>query len=84
MELSFVTGRVGGVVGQNFLVWSKAEAVFSVGQSGDQNFFTYAKRGPKKLATSHHKQMAPLPLKNDSSLNKLPCDGGNLFWQWVL
>ena len=36
---------------------------------GDQNSFTYAKGGyQKKNGDRHHKQTAPLPVKNDSSL----------------
>ena len=39
-------------------------------RGGDQNLFAYAKGGhQKKLATRDHKQMPPLPVKNDSSLS---------------
>ncbi len=38
-------------------------------QKGDQNFLTYANGGTRKnWQTGHHKQTAPLPVKNDSSL----------------
>ena len=37
---------------------------FAYRQRGDQNFLG----DQKKMATADHKQMAPLPVKNDSSL----------------
>ena len=53
---------------------------FGVVKGGDQNFFSGSKGGPKffyvckggdqkKLATGHHRQTAPPPGKNDSSLS---------------
>ena len=67
---------------QNFLGWSKAgTSFFSVSQRGRPEFVYVCQRGTriflrmprgdqKKLATGHHKQMAPLPEKNDSSLKR--------------
>ena len=38
---------------------------------GGTSFLLRLQRGDqKKLVTSHHRQMAPLPVKNDSSLSK--------------
>ncbi len=55
--------------------------IFCGTERGDKNFSQLAKGGPesllrlqregepeKKLTTGHHKQTAPSPLKNDSSL----------------
>ncbi len=43
--------------------------IFWGGQRGGTSFFSVGpRRDQKKLATGHHKQMPPLPLKNDSSL----------------
>ncbi len=53
---------------------------FPIGKGGDQNFFTYAKGGDqKKLATGHHRQTAPFPVKNDSSLTS-----SYVSWQMTL
>ncbi len=49
----------------------KGGTSFFSGQRGDQFFFYVCKGGgdQNKLATGHHKQTPPLPVKNDSSLN---------------
>ncbi len=72
--------------------------IFSKSQRGDQNFslrlrggtkfFAYAKGGPEKLATDHHKtsqKSRPLPLKNDSPLRGTKFETClNIFLRWFL
>ena len=58
---------------QNFFAQARGGTrIFLRMPRGGQNFFAHAKAGgedQKKLAPCNHKQTAPLPVKNDSSLN---------------
>ncbi len=57
---------------QNFLCRPRGGPEFFAHAEGGTKFFLRMPRGgPEKLATRDHRQTAPLPVKNDSSLKRV-------------